>query len=344
MEQTGPRVSGFRRLLTKTANRVPRALRKGNSRLLKVSEQDDDVDAEMAVASHPRTQTLTATGLLLALVVVLLAPHLGGDRANAATARAAKSVTIATKTFQMSRADQKERFTVGCPGNSSPLGGGMTTNPPPGPDGEGVYPHSYERLGVQQGWHVTAVLFDPSQGSTQPRDVTLQAVCGPKLGHVTPPHKTKYVKPGQTKKVVATCPGRRHLFAGGFQRTDFITSGGNYVIESQAVSPKSWKVVGHAFGAFGGELTAIAYCVRSKRPLLTEVTASTMLGTGQLGTATTPGCPPGKRMTSGGFSGNGSESVLFTNGMINADGTWSASGYGTGAATSFTAHGYCLNL
>jgi hypothetical protein len=311
MERKGPWVSSCRRLLT---------------------------------ASHLRKLTLAATGLLLAIAAVLLAQHLSGDRATAATARAAKSVSIATKTFRLTRADQKERLTVGCPGRSSPLGGGMMTNPPPSSDGEGVYPHSYERLGVQQAWHVTAVLFDPNPHSTAARDVTLQAVCGPKLGHVTPPHKTKYVKPGQTKKVVATCPGRRHLFAGGFQRTDFITRGGNYVIESQAVSGKAWRVVGHAFGAFGGELTAIAYCVRSKRPLLTEVTAATTLGTGQLGTATTPPCPLGRRTTSGGFSGNGSESVLFTNGMINADGTWSASGYNTGAATNLTAYGYCLRL
>jgi hypothetical protein len=314
MQPTGPRASGFRRLSTRMSRPVPRKL------------------------------PLAAAGLLLAIAAVLIAQHLVGGRASAAMAGAAKSVTIATKTFQMSRADQKERLVVGCPGRSSPLGGGMTTNPPPGPDGEGVYPHSYERVGVQQGWHVTAVLFDPNPRTTQPRDVTLQAVCGPKLGHVTPPHKTKYVKPGQTKTVVATCPGRRHLFAGGFQRTDFIASGGNYVIESQSISGKSWRVVGHAFGAFGGELTAIAYCVRSKRPLLTEVTAATTLGAGQLGTATTPPCPPGRRMTSGGFSGNGSASVLFTNGMVNPDGTWSASGYGTGAATSFTAHGYCLRL
>jgi len=312
--------------------------------LLKFSVQDDDAKGEMALASHPRKQTLAATGLLLAIVVVLLAQHLSGDRAYAANARAAKSVTIATKTFQMSRADQKERLTVGCPGNTSPLGGGMTTDPPPGPDGEGVYPHSYERLGVQQGWHVTAVLFDPSHGSTQPRDVTLQAVCGPKLGHVTPPHKTKYVKPGQTRKVVAKCPGRRHLFSGGFQRTDFISQGGNYVTESRAISSKAWRVTGHAFGSFGGELTAIAYCVRSKRPLLTEAYAWTMLTTGALGTATTPACPPGRRMTAGGFSGNGSQSMLFTNGTFNPDGTWSASGFGSSGQTNFTAHGYCLKV
>ena len=117
----------------------------------------------------------------------------------------------------------------------------MTSSPPPTAGGEGIYPHSYERLGVQRGWHVTAVLYDPDHRSTQARTVTLQVTCGPRIGHVTPPHRTKYVKPGQTKTVVATCPGRRHLFSGGFQRTDFISQGGNYVTESRAISDKSWR-------------------------------------------------------------------------------------------------------
>jgi hypothetical protein len=283
-------------------------------------------------------------GLLMAIAAGLLVQQASEERADAATARAAKSVSMISQTFHMSRPDQKERLVVRCPGQTTPLGGGMTTNPPPGPDGEGVYPHSYERLGVQKGWHVTAVLFDPSPRSTQARDVTLQASCGPKLGHVTPPHKTKYVKPGQTKKVVATCPGRRHLFSGGFQRTDFTSQGGNYVIESRAISAKSWRVVGHAFGGFGGELTAIAYCVRSKRPLLAQTWAWTMLSTGELGTATTPACPPGRRLTAGGFSSNGSSSTLFANGTFNGDGTWSASGFNTSGQTDFTAHAYCLKV
>jgi hypothetical protein len=152
------------------------------------------------------------------------------------------------------------------------------------------------------------------------------------------------VKPGQTKKVVATCPGRRHLFAGGFQRTGFTTDGGDFATESRAVTPKSWRVVGHAFGTFGGELTAIAYCLRSKRPLLTEVSASTPLGAGALGTATSQACPPGLRLTSGGFSSNGSVSTRFTDGRFNTDGTWSASGFNFGPATSLTAYGYCLKI
>ena len=283
---------------------------------------------------------LTA-GLLVSLVVVLGAASALAGGAHSSKARVSGAVTMRSQSFTLSRPDEKRRLTVGCPGKQRPLGGGMTSSPPPTAGGEGVYPHSYERLGVQRGWHVTAVLYDPDHRSTQARSVTLQVACGPRLGHVTPPHKTKYVKPGQTKTVVATCPGRRHLFSGGFQRTDFTSRGGNYVIESRAISDKSWRVVGHAFGDFGGELTAIAYCTRSKRSLVSEVSNSTSLAPGY-GTTTTPTCPPGTRMTAGGFSGNGSITTFLTNGIINQDGTWSASGFNWGSGATLTAYGYCL--
>src|SRR5262245_16503789 len=295
---------------------------------------------------------MTADRRLLSLIAaagllgVLLAGVMGAGSAlaggaHSSKARASGSVTMRSKSFTLSQPDEKRRLTVGCPGKQRPLGGGMTSSPPPDAGGEGVYPHSYERLGVQRGWHVTAVLFDPDHRSTQPRSVTLQVTCGPRIGHVTPPHRTKYVKPGQTKTAVATCPGRRHLFSGGFQRTDFISKGGNYVMESRAISDKSWRVVGHAFGHFGGELTAIAYCARSRRPMISEVSSSTSLGVGY-GTATTPTCPPGTRMTAGGFSSNGSVTTFLTNGLINPNGTWSASGYNWGSGATLTAYGYCL--
>lgn len=291
-----------------------------------------------------RNQTLSARYWATAsmLFVALLAQLLVIDRAEGATARIARSVTVSTKTYRLTQPDQKQRLTVGCPGRSLPLGGGMTSDPPPQPGGEGVYPHSYERLGVQHGWHVTAVLFSPDH-VVQPHDVTLQVVCAPKLGHVTPPHTTVNLKPGQTKAAVATCPGRRQLFAGGFQRTDFTSRGGDYVTESRAISSKSWRVVGHAFGGFGGQMTAIAYCVHSKRPLLNEVSAMAPLGTGTLATATTPSCPPGQALTSGGFSATSYGSAFFTNGGWNSNGTWSASGFNMfGPSANVTAYGYCL--
>ncbi len=291
-----------------------------------------------------RLKALAATtGLFALLLVGVLAGSsaIAGGAHSAKKVRVANKVTIRNKTYTLSRPDQKKRLTVGCPGRQRPLGGGMTSNPPPSSGGEGVYPHSYERLGVQGGWHVTAVLYDPDHRSTQSRSVTLQVACGPRLGHVTPPHKTKYVKPGQTKSVVATCPGRRHIFSGGFQRTDFTSRGGDYVIESRAISDKSWRVTGHAFGQFGGELTAIAYCTRSKRALVTEVSNSTSLAPG-FGTVATPSCPPGQRMTAGGFSSNGSTTTFLTNGIIATDGSWSASGYNFGSGATLTAYGYCL--
>src|SRR5215211_5625398 len=139
---------------------------------------------------------LVAGGLLLGQLVG------AGDAA-------AKSVTYTHKSFKLSGANQKRRLTVRCPGHLVPLGGGMTSSPGPSGDGEGIYPHSYERLGVQHGYHSTVVLFDPSPGSTTQRQVTLQAACARKQKHVTPPHTTTFVAPGQTKTVVATCPGRR---------------------------------------------------------------------------------------------------------------------------------------
>jgi hypothetical protein len=283
---------------------------------------------------------------LLACVALLLVRFTGGsDAASHPKAHASGSITYKQKTFSISGANAKRRLVVRCPGRLVPLGGGMTSSPLPAADGEGIYPHSYERLGVQHGYHSTVVLFDPSPSSTESRNVTLQVACARKQRHVTPPHKTVYVSPGQTKTAVATCPGRRHLFGGGFQRTDFTARGGDYITESRAISDKSWSVTGRAFGQFGGELTAIAYCWRSKKPLLTEVASSpTTVGQGRFATATTPPCPVG-RLVFGGFSSSPAGSILLTNGVINGDGSWSASGMNHfGPSGSITAYGYCLKL
>ena len=143
-------------------------------------------------------------GLVLALLAVgalLLAELVAPEMAPA------KAVTYTHKNYKIGGANQKRRLTVRCPGQLVPLGGGMASSPGPSADSEGVYPHSFERLGVQHGYHSTVVLFDPSPASTTPRQVTLQAACARKQKHVTPPHTTVYVSPGQTKTAVATCPG-----------------------------------------------------------------------------------------------------------------------------------------
>lgn len=260
-----------------------------------------------------------------------------------------RALTLTTKTLTLTKTDEAQRGEVLCPRKTYPLGGGMTATPPLGIDGEGIYPHSYERLGAQRGWHVNPVLIDPkvlvnpSNPGTIGRKVTLQVVCGKGLVPASAPRKSAFVRPGETATATARCRKGQVLISGGFQRSNFRTPGGNYVTESRAVGPRAWRVTGRAFGNAGGELTSIAYCDRSKRPLLSEVSASTPLPAGQSASSTTPPCPPGHRLTSGGFSFNGSHDAFFAAGFFNPEGTWSATGYGYfGPAPGITAYGYCL--
>src|SRR4051812_14874229 len=278
-----------------------------------------------------KSRTLISAAVTAAsLAALLCAVFVSQAGAVIASKSFAPHLSVALKQFNLSSADQKRRLTVGCRGRSLPLGGGMTGEPEPTPDGEGIYPHSYERLGQQHGWHVTAVLFDPSHTDTQSHNVILQVICGPRVRHVTPPHTTVFVPAGQTREAIATCPGKRQLFAGGFQRTDFTSRGGDFITESRAISSKSWRVTGHAFGAFGGQLTAIAYCWHSKKPLLTEVSASVDVPTDSYESVFTPTCPPGLRMTTGGFSTNGSTSMFLTDGILHLPGVWHSGGYNSG--------------
>jgi hypothetical protein len=263
--------------------------------------------------------------------------------AAAFLATSAHALTLASQTYQLSGADTKQRLTVRCPGKKAlPISGGMLTDPL-GPDGEGVYPHSYERLGVQRGWHVTPVLYAPTVQRSASRSVTLQVVCGPRLGPVSSPHSTVFVGPGETRTATANCPRGNRLLAGGFQRTNFVTRGGNYVTESRASSDRSWQVSGSAFGSFGGELTAIAYCLKSGGPLVSEVASQTALPVGESATTTTPACPSGSSMVAGGFSTSPSGPALVSSAHFNPEGSWSATAFNEfGPDATLTAQGYCM--
>jgi hypothetical protein len=235
-----------------------------------------------------------------------------------------------------------------CPGSTYPIGGGMSVSVPPGPDGEGVYPHSFERLGAQRGFHISNVLYDASGFSTTPRNVTIQAVCA--LGQIPQnptPHKTVFTKPGETKTATARCPKGQYLIMGGFQRTNFASDGGNYIVESRADGPSAWRVTGSAFTGSdftgGGEVTAIAYCSKAKGPILTEVPSLPVpVAASANASATTPQCPAGLTLTSTGFSLNGSRNAFYAGNSLNPDGTTTASAFGYfGAVDNLTAYGYC---
>ena len=283
--------------------------------------------------------------LAAALLTVALVQLIGGAGASAKPeAHASKSVTYKQRTFSLSGANAKRRLTVRCPGRLVPLGGGMTSSPPPRPTARGSTPTPTS--GSESSTATTA----PSCSST-PRRTARRLAASPSRSPAPASRSTSRLRtrpstsvPGETKTAVATCPGRRHLFGGGFQRTDFTARGGDYITDSHAISDKSWSVTGRAFGQFGGELTAIAYCWRSKKPLLTEVSASADVGIGRFATATTPPCPAG-HLVFGGFSTTPAGSVLMTNGVINGDGSWSASAMNHfGPSASITAYGYCLKL
>jgi hypothetical protein len=269
----------------------------------------------------------------------------GGAKKKVDVGRAGKlrSFVFARKEYRLSRPDTVARMEVRCPGGRFPLGGGMILGTPLAADGEGIYPHSYERLGVQRGWHVSAVLIDPSGESTATHRASIEVLCARGIkGQAIGPRKTVFTKSGQTKSVTARCPGKTVLVSGGFQRTNFRTPGGNYVTESRAVGSKAWRVTGTGFGLFGGELTAMAYCVRHKGPILTEVSESIPVPAVHSVTATTPACPNGRRLIAGGFSTNGSNDALFAGSSLNANNTLSVTSYGYfGPAPSLTAFGYC---
>jgi hypothetical protein len=139
-----------------------------------------------------------------------------------------------------------------------------------------------------------------------------------------------------------TCPGKRVLLGGGYQRTTGRSSEGNIITESRALSKKAWRVTSHGQDTFGGELTGIASCVRSKKPILKEVRATVPIGTNQTATATSRKCPGKRKPAFGGFQTASDGSVMYFGGYFTSKGAWAATAYNSGAPTTLTAHLYCL--
>jgi hypothetical protein len=273
----------------------------------------------------------------MAATLLALIPAVAADRADAAGTK------IIGRTFTLSQPNETPRLTVICPHNNArfrfPYGGGMYSSPSE-PNGDGIYPHSYERLGVQGGYHVTPVLYTHSQGNPPARQVTLQVICGPEPGKLSPPHVTANVGPGEVKTLDARCAGKRSLIGGGFQLTDFTAKGGDFATESLAVAPNVWRVSGDSLGGFSGELTSIGYC--RKTGGMSEVSASTVIQPHKFGSATTPPCTGGKSMTWTGFTTDPLGSILYAGGPFNSDNTVTGSGYNRSeAAATLTVKGYC---
>jgi LPXTG-motif cell wall-anchored protein len=275
------------------------------------------------------------------------------EESQAAGGGPLRDLTAATEEFRMSEAHGTARFDVLCPGDAHPLGGGMVNVTPVAADGEGAYPHSYERLGAQGGFHVTPTLVDRSPDSTATRRVELQIVCATGLVPAASPHETTYVHRHETASATAHCPEGTKIFAGGFQRTNFTTPevehggieyGGNYITESRAVDDDAWRVSGGATGINGGELTALAYCAEDPSLPVEEVSSTVSVEEGEAVAAVTPRCPQGRALIAGGFSFGGSHDALFADGYFTRAGTWAATGYGWFGSAELTAYGYCAEV
>ncbi|HEY6638481.1 MAG TPA: hypothetical protein VIZ61_12430 [Solirubrobacterales bacterium] len=282
--------------------------------------------------------------------------YLAGGKNNTGESQAGaagplRDLTSASKEFRMREADGTSRLEVLCADGAHPMGGGFFNATPLGRDGEGVYSHSYERLGAQGGFHDTATLIDPSQNSTATHRVVLQVVCGQGLVPTASPHATTYVHRHETASVTAHCPDGTQVFSGGFQRTNFTTPGvkrfgghiygGDYITESRADGTTGWRVSGAATGENGGELTAIAYCGEDRSLPIKEVSTEVSVGEGKAASATTPRCPQGSALIAGGWSYGDSHNGLFADGYFTRAGTWAATGYGWFGSANLTAYGYC---
>ena len=287
-----------------------------------------------------------AAAMLFALAAAFALIQAGGSAdASKAKAAAKKGYSFTSKTFTISQPNDGTRFTVSCPGKSEPLGGGMTTGAPD-TDGEAIYPHSYERLGRQSGFHISPILYDPSPGNTQARQVKLTVLCGPKYAKVTPPHTTLDMGEDEKRPAVVRCPGKRVLIGGGYQRTNFTNQGGILATSNHMTNSKTWTVDGLGLGKFGGQMTAIGYCVRSKKPLLSTVQATTPVPPRSFASVTTPSCPKGRRVAFGGFKASDNGTVLPDGGNFSGAKRWKAGGYNTSPNETgeITAYGYCLKL
>src|SRR5262249_46950784 len=123
------------------------------------------------------------------------------------------------------------------------------------------------------------------------------------------------------------------------------SDGGNYITESRAVGSNAWKVTGSAYigsgTTGGGELTAIAYCARSSKRILTEVSSdSAPVAQMANGSAPTPKCPRSMRLTRTGFALD-NRTAFYAGSSVNGDDTTTANAFGYLGPANLTAYGYC---
>jgi len=288
---------------------------------------------------------IAGTLLVIAAGLVAIGPALAPAKKGKAKVRSPGKLVTASQGYTLDKVDDRTRMTVGCPGGKEPYGGGFLTGPAPGDDGQGIYPNSYERLGQQGGYHITAALINPNKATVVPRNLTLQVICGKKIGPIDSPHSSAQLSPGDgPNTVIAKCPRKQSLIGGGYQQTNGVSAAGVIATESHRTSARTWQVVAYDPGGFAGTAVSIGYCVHSKKSLISEVARSVTIPSRQAGTATTAPCPAGRRLVFSGFTAPPSGEIRFLGEGFNSNGSTSATGYNSGAPATLTAYSYCLRV
>ena len=291
------------------------------------------------------SSVVAGTLLVAAAGLALLGPALAPAKKGKSKVHSPGKLVVATQGYTLDKVDDRTRMTVSCPGAKEPYGGGFLTSPAPGDDGQGVYPNSYERLGQQRGYHITAALINPNKTQVVPRNLTLQVICGKKIGKISDPHVVQELEARRrARTLVAKCPKKQSLIGGGYQRSNGVTDAGVMTTESHRTSARTWQVVATDPGGFAGEAVSIGYCVRSKRPLISEIGASVTIPSRGTATATTAPCPAGRQLAFSGFSAPPGGSIRFLGEGFNPNASTSATGYNSGAPATLTAYSYCLRV
>ncbi|MGZ5419422.1 MAG: hypothetical protein ACXWES_02760 [Solirubrobacterales bacterium] len=281
----------------------------------------------------------TAVALAAALLAATAIAGYGPQLKPGLKSRTALIVSSAT----INGSDNPERYEVFCPRGLRPLGGGMLTDSQPDAAG-GAFPVSSERLGQQDAWHTTVAQVGRKGGTP----VTIQALCQRYSGNIDPvqhfikSQTYRNVDPGETKQFTEKCPRGKRIISGGYLTSQLFTGNGVYVTESRMASQRSWTVSATGVvGGNGGQVSPIAYCRRSKKPLVTEVQSAPATATpAAAATAAAPDCPGSKHLITGGYSAP--PTVRIFEGGFRGPDTWVASAAAYTGAGDVIAFGYCL--
>jgi hypothetical protein len=185
-------------------------------------------------------------------------------------------------------------------------------------------------------------------GGASAGDLTSFAYCrDQKLTRAT---DTVVAPVGDFVTATAKCPGGTKVISGGFEGSPIDTVGTTpvlYISESRRASKRTWEVSAHSNGNEDGDLTAMAYCGKGKKPKAKS--ASQRISSDPPDPQTAEllvRCKRNQRVVSGGFgspddSGESTPRVMTS--MRVGQRGWAVTAFlgSNGLPTEVTAYAYC---